>query len=677
MKVCILDFETYSDVDLRDVGAYEYSMHPSTEIICVAFQLGTLKDFLSGEPLEVHSWSPLLRDRNLKAFMLFENALRDPKTILVAHNAFFDALILRNVFTRRMPKPYPGFEWKRWRCTMAMCQALALPRSLEDAAIALKLLEGKDKEGNRLVKKWCKPRKATKASDARRHLDLVQFNETAYAELMRIIEYCKSDIRVTADILRRIPLLSAEEQRLWEITQTINLRGFRVDRPLVQTILQLIAYEGKRLDAKLVKLTRGKVESGTKAAQLKQWICAEGYPVSDLQQKTVTAALKAPETPPRIKAVLRIRQARSMSSTAKYERFEAISQVDGRARGGIVYHAASTGRWGGSLLNPQNFPRGTIRNSIQAAEIVADGDPGLVRLIYGNPMAVYSSCLRTMIIPSEGNVFDVADYAQIEVRVLFWMAGHQKGLEVFKDKSRDIYKEAASGIFKMHVADIDKEGFERFTGKEQILGCGFGMGWKKFQQGMADKGRPISDELAKRVVDIYRRSNVAVVRMWYALEEAAIKATVAPGRKVHAARCVYESDGAFLYCTLPSGRRLAYQEPKVRLELKFGEKKHVLYHWTVDPRTKKRIYTSTYGGKLTENVVQATARDIMAHAKVSIEASGVWQLVLSVHDELISERSRFTSQTVDDYIALMKSLPKWAEGCPIEASGWSGDRYRK
>lgn len=694
-KFLVLDFETYSDLSLGDHGAYEYSMHASTDIICVAFAIGTLKDFRRGT-FEVHTWTPLYRERNLKSFALLHAALQVKGTTIVAHNAFFDALILKNVFIPRyahslMRLRATHLGWPRFFCTSAQALSVSLPRSLGGAAEALKLDEGKDKAGNRLVKKWSRPRQPTRTDGALRHLDLVQRPGTdgvnARLELKRIIDYCKSDIRVTVNLLLKLPPLDEREKKLWDLTQTVNERGFAVDRPLVQKVLAMLSHEGARLDTAVRTLTDGQVESALKTEALKRWCNEHGLETKSVDKAHVAAALASDGTPSMVKRVLRIRQARAMSSTAKYERFEAITRTDGRARGGLVYHAASTGRWAGALLNPQNFPRGSITNSIkelpagaavlQATELLATGDIDLLRMVYGSPMKVFSSCLRAMIVPSEGHVFDVADYAQIEVRVLFWMAEHKAGLEVFSDKKRDIYCEAASQIFGVPVESVGKDSWERFVGKEQILGCGYQMGWQKFQKTMADKGRPISEDLSRLVIDVYRRRNKPVQKMWWDLEGAAIKAALTPGAEVSTRGCTFLLDGEFLYCTLPSGRRLAYHEPLVKYESRFGEKKHVLYYWTVSSTSRKRVHTSTYGGKLTENVVQATARDIMANAKLAIEGSGVWKLVLSVHDEIIAERPIFSEKSLDDFIALMKKLPAWAKGCPIEAAGWTGKRYRK
>lgn len=626
-KFLIFDFETYSEADLKSVGAFEYSKHPSTDVICIAFACANRRDFRRGN-YEVFSWTPLFPERNLRAYAQLRVWLESKGVDLVAHNAFFDALILRNVFIPRymhsLKKIQPKLGWSRFRCTSAQALAMSLPRKLEHAAEALKLGEGKDTAGNRLVLKWAKPRRPSEriSNDHKRHLDLVHLKDVrgvnARQELKRILDYCESDIRVTADLFTKIPILSEGEQRLWELTQTVNERGFAVDRALVGNVLRMIEREMQRLDSKIARLTRGEVESATRLEALRQWCRRNGYAAGSLNKAAIDEALASDQTPERVKAVLRIRQVRSLSSTAKYERFEELSRFDGRMRGGLVYHAASTGRWGGALLNPQNFPRGSITNSEkdlrpglaveQAAELLGAGDLDLVRLVYGRPMEVFSSCLRTMIIPSEGHVFDVADYSQIEVRVLFWMAGHTDGIRIFSDKTRDIYCEAASAIFGRPASEIAKDSWERFVGKEQILGCGYGLGAEKFKETMAAKGKPIEFDFAQKVIDVYRHTNRRVTHLWHDLESAAVRAVLTPFRKFHAGRCTFEADERFLYCTLPSGRRLSYHEPKIMYETKFGKKRHALYYWTVNPQTKKRMYTSTYGGKLTENCFTAETR---------------------------------------------------------------------
>ena len=274
----------------------------------------------------------------------------------------------------------------------------------------------------------------------------------------------------------------------------------------------------------------------------------------------------------------------------------------------------------------------------------------------------------------------VADYAGIEARVLFWLAGHEKGLDIFRN-GEDIYKYMASAIFQIPVSEVDKT-LHRPLGKEGILGCGYQMGWKKFKDSAADKGLYISAQLAKKTVDTYREEHKPVKQLWYNIEKAAIEAVQRPGRRVKVNKVSFYMAEGFLVCELPSGRTLNYHKPAIKMEIppweknkKNPEKQPKLYHWGIHPKTKQWVFDSTYGGKLVENIVQAIARDLMAEAMLRIDRAG-FEIILSVHDELVSE-AKLGKFSLEYYNKLMSTLPPWATGCPVEVEGWTGYRYRK
>jgi DNA polymerase len=372
--------------------------------------------------------------------------------------------------------------------------------------------------------------------------------------------------------------------------------------------------------------------------------------------------------------MLELRQAVSKTSTAKYQAFEMRSRYDGRLRDILMYWAASTGRWGGKGVQPQNFPRGTIKNTIQAAGILAEGDLELVRMIYGDPMSAFSSCLRNMIVAPEGKVFDVADYAAIETRVLFWVANHEAGLKALRE-DRDLYCEQASDIYGRHITKEDA--LERQVGKGVILGCGYQMGWKKFLQTCLSQGITIDEAIAQKAVTSYRTVNYPVVRLWDNTIRAAIAAVLNPKKRFKINHVTWFVENGFLWCELPSGRRLAYYGPEVRYEMTpWGDKRPVLYHYGVNPVTRKWQSDKTYGGRLVENIIQAISRDLMAEAMLKIEATGIWEIVLSVHDELIGERKKGEGSN-ELFNELMSAVPAWGEGLPVKVEGWSGERYRK
>jgi DNA polymerase len=670
-KYCVMDYETYSEADLTKVGAYEYSIHPSTEILCVAWRIGTLET-LKSERTYCSNFGGAIGDK----FTGFLQALLDPSIILVAHNALFEQVITRNVFAVKdmysKSSKIRAIPVSRWICTAALSSALALPRKLEGVASALKLSVQKDEAGHKLMKKWCKPRKASKKDTNTRHSDPLEY--------ARLMDYCRTDVAVETELFLLLPPLSPVERKVWELDQIINLRGFNVDRTLVKNVLAMVDEETKALDAETEELTYGYLTTTKKVAKVLDYLRLEKVVLPDLTAPTVEKALTV-ELPETAKRLLEIRASVSMASTAKYKVFELRSRHDGRLRDILVYHRASTGRWGGAGIQPQNFPRGTIKNTTKASEILAEGSLDLVRMFYKNPMQVFSSCLRNMIIPSKGAVFDVADYAGIEVRVLFWAAGHKDGIRAFVE-GRDLYKELASKIYGCPLDTINES--QRFLGKGAVLGCGFSMGVDKFQVTCAKQGNPVSRELADAAVKTYRTEHAPVVVLWRALEKAAISAVQQPGKSFTAGPTKWTASGGtrpFLWCLLPSGRRLAYAYPSVVHEPSpwgNGDPRPVLYHYGEDAVTRKWVNAKTYGGKLTENVIQAIARDLMAEAMLQIEDAGPWRIVLSVHDELIAERPIDAKwANLQQFCQLMANIPAWASGCPVKAEGWSGDRYQK
>ncbi len=587
---------------------------------------------------------------------------------MVAHNALFEQVITRNVLARicHTQLYLRSLLPDRWLCTASLASALALPRKLEGAALALKLKMQKDMAGHKLMLKWSKPRKPSKNNPATRHTDPQEYQ--------RLISYCATDLDVETELFLKCPPLTDKERKIWVLDQTINLRGFKVDRPLVKTVLRMISEETKELNRETQETFEGLTSTTQRDGVLRQ-LESGGVFLPNLKKKTVEDAIASGLATGDSKRLLEMRLAVSKTSTAKYIAFEQRSRFDGRLRDILIYHTASTGRWGGSGVQPQNFPRGTVKDTIEAAKVIADGDLEFVRLIYGDPMSVFSSCLRGMIVAPKGKILDVADYAAIEARVLFWVAKHEAGLRAFRE-GRDLYCELASTIFNRKVTKVDVK--ERFLGKEGTLGAGFGLGHVKFKSSCKEKGQEITEELAKATITAYRTTHKPVVELWRKIERAAVEAVRNPGKRYAVNMTMWFVKDSFLWCELPSGRRLAYYGPRVQYDTTpWGDKRAVLYHWGVDSLSKKWVFNKTYGGRLVENVVQAIARDLMAEAMLRIDSAGSWDLVLTVHDELIGERDIFSDATNKGFCDLMAEVPDWADGLPVRVEGWEGTRYRK
>lgn len=657
------DFETRSEADVTKVGAYLYAKHPSTEPLCLGYRnaSGSIRGMVKfGE----FKWETVKKKHpELAAWV-------KSKRLIGAHNASFEYYIFNIVLVERYG--WPPIEIERFRCTAAKAASHAMPRALEKLLIALKTDFQKDMDGNRHMKKMAKPRPAWKKDPSKPKW----FEEPEDFE--RLYQYCYGDIdgEVAADHM--LPELTPDEQQVWFDDFELNDYGIKVDIPTIKLILKLIAQERKCLTQELCDVTDGLVTSGNKIADMQAFLEKHNIFLRDLRANTVKEFLEADglgmEIPEPVKKVLRLRQTLSLSSIKKYDSFIHNADVEGIVRELLLYHGASTGRYAGRRLQIQNFPRGFIKDVDFALSVVRTGDTELMRLIYGDLFKLFSSLLRSMIIAREGEEIFGVDYAAIEVRVLFWMAGCEKGLKLYRNKE-DLYVYQAREIFKNPL--LTKADFiERFVGKETVLGSGFGMGAPKFYISCHQKGLNfVTKELAESSISSYRKTFAEVPKMWRLVEEAAIRAVLNKGKAFHACRVKWFCEGRFLYAQLPSGRRLAYADPFLKTEtMRWGEKKHVLHFWAVDKNSKWTV-EKTWGGNLTENVVQAVSRCLTVDAMRKGKRKGL-RPIMSVHDEVVSS-AKIGKFTVEQAEAILKDIPAWAKGLPVDAEGFKGPRYRK
>jgi DNA polymerase len=652
-----LDYESRSECDLKKVGAAEYARHPSTEILCVAWRTGT-RETLAKET--THILDIKLRPHDIKRKLLVD-LLNNPHIGIVAHNAGFEQVITEFVLGKHVTGLKPVAR-SRWICTAALAATHALPRNLEGACSVLGLEHQKDPEGRKLIRRHCVPQKITKTQTRK-------WNDDPRS-LERLSLYCARDVTAMAGLFLRLPPLTPTERAVWELNQLINLRGLFVDRPLVATILKMIEVETESLISEAWSITGGIYP--TQNAQIRKWCALNGAVLPNTQKKTIDDAIESGLVSGLVARVLQIRQSVSKTSTGKYAAFEQRSASGSRLRDLVMYHGASTGRDTGTGVQPHNLPRGTLGDLYDlAVDVVMTGDLEWVRALLGDPMSAFSSLLRAVIRATPGLTLYCGDFNAIEARVVFWLAGHQRGLDLFTG-GRDPYREMAARIYSKQVKYVTDE--ERALGKSVILGCGFGMGAAKFEMTCKNNHIPITTELAELAVQTYRTTNAPVPQLWKNLERAAIAATRNPGKRYAINRTTWFVRDDFLYCELPSGRRLAYYEPIIKIEATtWGHEREVLYHGSVNPKTKQWESTGTYGGKLCENVTQAVARDIMVEAQLRTHAAGYIALI-SVHDELLNER---TAGTIEEFEALMTQLPSWAKDLPIKVKAWSGVRYRK
>lgn len=357
--------------------------------------------------------------------------------------------------------------------------------------------------------------------------------------------------------------------------------------------------------------------------------------------------------------------------------------ADGRVRDLAMYHGASTGRESGTGLQLQNLPKGKIKNTTAAIDrVVSTGDMEYIEAVYGDPMAVFSACIRGMVTASPGFNLYAADYNAIEARVLAWIAGDEPALEVFR-KDRDPYIRMASGIYGIPYETILKGVLAgdayyillRQLGKTAELGCGYQMGGPKFFKTCIDWGvKGVDLDLAIKAVRAYRELHGPITKLWPRMEKLAIKAVRQPGKAFVANRVAWGMSNNFLWCKLPSGRKLRYYGPTIKQEpAPWGEMRPKLYHWYVNSMTKKWELGPTYGGLLVENIVQATSRDLTMGAALAMKEAG-YRYLFQVHDELVGESKK---GNVTEFEKILTTLPPWAKGLPIVAKGWSGKRYKK
>lgn len=681
----VYDYETFSETDLKKCGSWEYSVHPSTEVLCVSWMVGTRKQLerkLKNKE-KAQSWAPKrswnAHRKDIRKGRTFATLLKDKKIIKVAHNSMFEQAITRNVLPRHLGK-YIGkapfiIPHEQFLCTAVQSASHAMPRSLDGATGALKLDHAKDKEGHRMMLKWAKPKKPSKADPSTRYTK----------NFDRLLEYCEHDIYAEVGLFISLDLPTPSERALWLFDQVINFRGIRVDRDLVQKTLKLIGQEKKILTDELRRLTKGYVQTAGQKKVIHAWLKKKGVELPNLQGKTVEAAIKDGVVEGVAKEVLLICQKLNKTSLKKYTAFLAHSASDGRIRFSLNFNATVHGRWGGAGVQPHNFPRGTLKYkdadgnehdlAPYAAELIKSGaNLELIRLLFGDPTEVFVSCLRTMIVPSEGYELFVSDFSAIEARVLFWLSDHKEGVKAFNEK-RKMYEELAMVIFnRTSISKVLKD--ERFVGKQAFLGSGYGMGWPKFQRTCEDFGQKVSKEVAKKAINGYRKLHAPVVKLWNNLERAAIAAVQKPGKTFRVNHTEWFMKDKFLVCRLPSGRCLYYYGAEVKYQkTPWGEQKPVLYHWTVDSRTKKWVFTKTWGGVLTQNCVGGISRDLLAASMLRQEKAG-YMVALTVHDENVCER-KIGEGNIEEFNKLMKAVPKWAEGIPMAVEGFVGDRYRK
>ena len=645
MKTLSIDIETYSPEPLAKCGVYRYCQAPEFEVLLFGYSVD------SG-PVQVVD---LAAGERIPADVLA--ALTDPAVSKWAFNAQFERVCL----SRYLGYPVGRYlDPDSWYCTMVWSATLGLPLSLEGVGAVLGLEKQKLKEGKDLVRYFCTPAKAKDGSAFRR------LPTDAPEKWISFKAYNLRDVETEMSIqqkLSRFPV-SPEEWDNYHLDQRINDRGILLDRTLVSQAIRCDE-RFKRTHLEQARSVTG-LENPNSPAQLKAWLAEKGVEAESLSKASVLELLSHAEG--EVELALSLRQELAKSSVKKYTAMESVVCPDDRARGLIQFYGANrTGRFAGRLIQVQNLPQNHLPDLKQARTLVRDGRFDAVELLYDSVPLVLSELIRTAFIPKPGCRFFVADFSAIEARVIAWIAGEEWRQEVFA-QGGDIYCASASQMFHVPVVKHGVNGHLRQKGKIAELALGYG-GSVGALKAMGALNYGLTEEELKPLVDAWRQSNPRIVKFWWDVDRAAT--TCVRDRvpaETHGIRFLYQS--GMMFIVLPSGRRLVYVKPKMGVN-RYGSES-VTYEGVGEQ--KKWLRLESYGPKFVENIVQATARDILVEAMRRLEAAG-YQIVMHVHDEAVIEAPADSS--LEDICAIMGQTPAWAGGLLLRADGYVCDFYQK
>jgi len=645
MKKLSIDIETYSDQDLKKCGVYRYVESPAFEILLFAYSIDDkpveVVDLACGEciPLEVIA------------------AIKDDAVIKWAFNASFERICI----SRYLGLPTGEYlDPCSWCCSMVWAATMGLPLSLEGVGAVLGLEKQKLTEGKELIKYFCQPCAPTKTNGGRTR------NRPSHApdKWAMFKKYNIRDVEAEMSIQARLAKFPVP-QSVWDeyhIDQEINDRGVALDMELVARAIELDKRTRAELTEAMKELTA--LENPNSVAQMKLWLSDNGMETDTLGKKAVAEMLKT--APPALKKVLTLRQQLAKSSVKKYQAMETAVCSDGRARGMFQFYGANrTGRWAGRIIQMQNLPQNHLDNLADARGLVRDGDFATVDMLFDDIPDTLSQLIRTAFVPRDGEKFIVADFSAIEARVIAWLAGEDWRQEVFA-QGKDIYCASASQMFGVPVEKHGVNGHLRQKGKiaELALGYGGSVGALK-AMGALEMG--LDEEELQPLVQAWRQANPHIVQLWWAVDRAVMDAV--KGRtttKTHGITFSYQS--GMLFITLPSGRRLAYVKPKIGMNQFGGD--CITYEGVGGTKKWERI--DSYGPKFVENIVQATARDILCYAMTTLRYCSI---VMHIHDEVVIEADPRVS--LDAVCKQMGRTPPWAKGLQLRADGYETEFYRK
>ena len=644
LRVMHLDIETYSSAALPKCGVYRYCDAPDFEILLLSYAFDDAPvvtvDMACGESLPDE----------------FLHALEDPDVLKIAHNAAFE----RVCFSKHLGR---WLDPAQWRCTMVMAWYRTLPGKLADAAVALDVTEKKMEEGKDLIRYFSVPCKPTQANGGRTR-NLPRHAPEKWATYKAYNAQDVETERAVCHALLRHPL-PEHEWALYALDQRINDRGVRVDRLLVKNAMAVDQTFSERAFQRAKALTG--LENPGSVSQLKAWLADMDMPMESLSKRIVQE--KTAEADGIVKELLELRLELSRTSVKKYESMARCICRDGRVHGLLQFGgAARTFRWAGRLVQAQNLPQNHLPDLSLARDIVRSGDEEQLELLFGSVPGTLSEIIRTAFIPKDGCRFIVADFSAIEARVLAWLAGEEWVLEEFRGKGK-IYEATASRMFHIPQETIVRghPNYEyRQKGKQATLSCGYGGGVGALKA----MGAKMPEEEMQPLVDAWRAANPHIVRFWNALGNAASEVIERQNSVRVGKVTVYRKEGHLLI-RLPGGRDLCYLSPRF-VTNRFGSRG---IGYLAPAGNGQMTLQETFGGKLAENCTQSIARDLLAHAMLSLEAAG-YPIVFHVHDEAVMEVPAGQG-SVEEACRVMAIPPDWARDLPLRAEGDEMAYYKK
>lgn len=644
-----IDIETYSSNDLTSCGVYKYVEAPDFTILLFAYSIDGEKaqciDLASGEVLP--DW--------------IIAALTDPDVLKTAFNAAFERICLTKYLGLSKP-----LDPAQWQCTMVLAARMGLPLSLGQCGEVLHLAEGKMTEGKALIRYFSVPGK-----NGKRHLPA-----DAPDKWQTFKDYNNRDVDVEQAIRKRVRRLqpAAFDELLYIADQEINDRGVMIDQVLVDAAARFDDEYKAELLKQAQEMTE--MENPNSPAQIKDWISqVTGFTVASLNKKNLDDLEKQLIYWPKAQQVLAIRREMGKTSNKKYSAMQTCVCKDGRIHGLLQFcGAARTGRWAGRLVQVQNLPQNHLESLDYARYLVKQGDLDEFEMNYGNVTQVLSELIRTAFIAAPGHTFHVCDFSAIEARVIAWLAGEEWVLDVFRSNG-DIYCANASRMFKVPVEKHGQNAALRQKGKIATLALGYGGGVSALEA-MGGSKLGLTEDEEKEIVKLWRDSNPRIVKMWGIIEKAAISA-IKTGKSVTVHRGIQIGRRwGMLTITLPSGRTICYPRAVIETEYNDGWRgdHEIIEYEGLNQTTKKWGSIRTYGGKLTENIVQAVARDILGIVILRAREKGL-PVVFHIHDEIIVEAT--PDQTLDQVEALFSEPIDWCRDLPLKGAGYSTPYYLK